>query len=212
MRKDLISRLGFEGISSRVLDAIEAVPRHKFVPEDEEELAYYDTPLSIGDGQTISAPSMVAVMCDVLDIREGMKVLEVGTGLGYHSAVMSLLAKPGKIYTVERFADLAERARSILGELGYDNVEVFVSDGSEGLAQFAPYDRISVACAAPKVPEPLIEQLKENGKMVIPVGKYTQELVLVEKIEGKVRMHDRGGVAFVPMVGKYGFKERGRYI
>lgn len=185
---------------------MEAVPRHYFVPEDVREYSYDDTPLPIGQGQTISAPSMVAIMCDVLDIREGMKVLEVGTGLGYHAAVMAFLAGSGKVYTVERFEHLARDARNILKSLGVENVEVFVSDGSEGLQQFAPYDRISVACAAPDVPVPLIEQLGDGGKMVIPVGRYFQELILVVKEKGTVRKYNRGAVAFVPLVGKYGYK------
>ncbi len=171
-----------------------------------EQYAYDDVPLPIGDGQTISAPSMVAVMCDLLDIRDGMSVLEVGTGLGYHAAVMSILAGKGKVYTVERKPGLAEKARKILKELGYDNVEVFARDGSEGLPQYAPYDRISVACAAPEVPRPLVEQLKDGGRMVIPIGQYYQDLYLVEKVDGKVNTFEKGGVAFVPLVGKYGFK------
>lgn len=169
--------------------------------------AYDDVPLPIGDGQTISAPSMVAIMCDVLDIRDGMNVLEIGTGFGYHAAVMSILAGSGTIYTLDRFEDLAENARRILKEHGFHNVEVFVSDGSEGFPKFAPYDRISVACSAPDIPQPLIDQLKNYGKMVIPVGRYYQELYLVEKIDGRVNTYNKGGVAFVPLVGKYGFPE-----
>ncbi len=182
------------------------VPRHRFVPKDMERFAYDDVPLPIGDGQTISAPSMVAIMCDVLDIRDGMSVLEVGTGWGYHAAIMSILAGSGKVYTVERKAYLTEKARQILKELGYDNVEVFVGDGSEGLPQYAPYDRISVACAAPDIPGPLVDQLKDGGKMVIPVGQYYQDLYLVEKVDGKINSYNKGGVAFVPLVGKYGFQ------
>lgn len=176
------------------------------MPKDMERFAYDDVPLSIGDGQTISAPSMVAIMCDVLDIRDGMKVLEVGAGLGYHAAIMSILAGTGKVYTVERKAYLAEQACQILKELGYDNVEVFVCDGSEGLPQHAPYDRISVACAAPAIPHPLVEQLKDRGKMAIPIGQYYQDLYLVEKVDGKINTYNKGGVAFVPLVGKYGFQ------
>jgi protein-L-isoaspartate(D-aspartate) O-methyltransferase len=182
------------------------VPRHRFVPKDMERFAYDDVPLPIGDGQTISAPSMVAIMCDVLDIRDGMSVLEVGTGWGYHAAIMSILAGSGKVYTVERKAHLTEKARQALKELGYDNVEVFVGDGSEGLPQYAPYDRVSVACAAPAIPHPLVDQLKDGGKMVIPIGQYYQDLYLVEKADGKINTYNKGGVAFVPLVGKYGFQ------
>jgi protein-L-isoaspartate(D-aspartate) O-methyltransferase len=182
------------------------VPRHMFMPASAQAHAYSDVPMPIGEGQTISAPSMVAIMCDVLDIRDGMKVLEIGTGLGYHAAVMSVLAGSGKVYTVERKADLARHARDILKELHFDNVEVFIGDGSEGLPDHAPYERISVACAAPDIPAPLVDQLKDGGKMAIPVGQYFQDLYLVEKFEGKVSSYKKGAVAFVPLVGKYGFQ------
>jgi len=119
---------------------------------------------------------------------------------------MSLLAGSGKVHTVERKADLAQQAREILKELHFDNVEVFIGDGSEGLPEFAPYDRISVACAAPDIPKPLVGQLKDRGKMAIPVGHFFQELYLVEKVDGKIHTHNKGGVAFVPLVGKYGFQ------
>lgn len=182
------------------------VPRHMFMPKEVQRHAYGDTPVPIGDGQTISAPSMVAIMCDILDIRDGMKVMEIGTGLGYHAAVMAVLAGSGKVYTVERKADLALKAREILKELHFDNVEVFIGDGSEGLPEHAPYDRISVAAAAPEIPQPLVEQLKDGCRMVIPIGRFAQELYLVEKKDGKVRSYYKGGVAFVPLLGKYGFK------
>lgn len=201
----MIEQLRYEGISDRVLDAMARVPRHLFVPEEVERYAYDDAPLRIGEGQTISAPSMVAVMCDTLDIKNGMDVLEIGTGTGYHAAIMSLLAGSGKVYTVERIQALADKARVILKKLDFNNIEVFVSDGSEGLPQYAPYDRISVACAAPEVPQPLVEQLEDGGKMVVPVGTYYQELYLVEKNNGNVDIHDKGPVAFVPLIGKYGF-------
>jgi protein-L-isoaspartate(D-aspartate) O-methyltransferase len=182
------------------------VPRDLFVPEQVRDLAYEDTPLHIGHGQTISAPSMVGVMCDILDIREGDKVLEIGTGCGYHAAVMSRLAGRGTVYTVERIPELADLAKSLLRELGYDNVTVIIGDGSEGLPDYAPYDRVSVAAAAPKVPEPLTQELAEGGRMVVPVGKYLQELMLVEKKNGRISTYPRGGVAFVPLIGKEGFK------
>ena len=182
-----------------------SVPRHLFMPETVRRNAYDDVPLPIGEGQTISAPSMVAIMCDALDVRDGDKVLEVGTGLGYHAAVLSILAGRGKVYTVERKPELARRAREIFEQLGFINVEVITGDGTEGYLPQAPYDRISVAAAAPDVPQPLVDQLKDNGRMVIPVGHYFQELYLVEKVDGNAHIHNRGGVAFVPLVGKYGF-------
>jgi protein-L-isoaspartate(D-aspartate) O-methyltransferase len=194
------------GINERVLDAMARVPRERFVPGEAGDIAYVDTPLSLGYGQTISAPSMVAIMCSILDIRDGQKVLEVGTGWGYHAAVMSLLAGSGVVYTVERIPELAGRARALLKELGYDNVKVIVGDGSEGLPEFAPYDRISVAAAAPRIPDALVAELADRGRMVVPVGQYIQELMLIEKEDGRIRTFPKGGVAFVPLVGKAGFK------
>jgi protein-L-isoaspartate(D-aspartate) O-methyltransferase len=194
------------GIGERVLEAMAKVPRERFVPDDVREFAYEDTPLHIGHGQTISAPSMVAIMCDVLDVRDGDRVLDVGTGWGYHAAILSVLAGRGTVYSVERIPELAASAREILGELGFDNVKVILGDGSEGLPEFAPYDRINVAAAAPKVPDKLTEQLAEGGRMVVPVGRYLQELILVVKKNGKIEASQKGGVAFVPLVGKAGFK------
>jgi protein-L-isoaspartate(D-aspartate) O-methyltransferase len=181
------------------------VPRERFVPEESRDFAYEDTPLRLGHGQTISAPSMVAIMCDVLDVRAGDKILDVGTGWGYHAAVLSILAGSGKVYTIERIPDLAERARNTLAELNYDNVKVIVGDGSEGLPEFAPYDRINVAAAAPDVPGMLVDELADGGRMVVPVGQYIQELILVVKRNGSVETYPKGGVAFVPLVGKAGF-------
>jgi protein-L-isoaspartate(D-aspartate) O-methyltransferase len=182
------------------------VPRHLFVPGHVRENAYEDVPLPIGEGQTISAPSMVAIMCNVLDVRDGDKVLEVGTGWGYHAAILSILAGHGMVYTVERKPELAHNAREIFKELGFINIEVIIGDGSEGLPKHAPYDRISVAAAAPTIPPPLVDELKDGGWMVIPVGQYYQDLYLVEKVDGRVNVYNKGGVAFVPLVGKFGFK------
>jgi protein-L-isoaspartate(D-aspartate) O-methyltransferase len=194
------------GISERVLAAMEKVPRERFAPDDVRGLAYEDTPLHIGEGQTISAPSMVAIMCDVLDVRDGDKVLDVGTGWGYHAAILSVLAGRGTVYSVERIPGLAGQARRILAELGYDNVKVITGDGSEGLPEFAPYDRINVAAAAPEVPEALAGELADGGRMVVPVGRYLQELILVLKKNGRTETFRKGGVAFVPLVGKAGFR------
>lgn len=185
---------------------MEKVPRERFVPDDSRDFAYEDMPLHIGHGQTISAPSMVAVMCDILDVRDGDKVLDIGTGWGYHSAILSLLAGTGTVYSVERIPELAGRAEKILDDLGYDNVKVIVGDGSEGLPEFAPYDRINVAAAAPEIPAALTEQLAEGGRMVVPVGRYLQELILALKKNGRTETYRKGGVAFVPLVGKAGFK------
>ena len=200
----LIEELGQLGISERVLDAMSRVPRHLFVPQSERSLAYGDYPLPIGWGQTISAPHMVAIMCDLLDVQEGMKVLEIGTGSGYHAAVMAVLAGSGHVYTVETIESLASFSRENLKKAGITNVTVIVGDGSLGLPEHAPYDRISVACAAPEILDTLTSQLKEGGKLVIPVGRYFQKLYLVTKTDG-LKKEQKGGVVFVPLVGRKGF-------
>ena len=192
-------------IQDRVLDAMVRVPRHSFMHESEQRFAYADNPLSIGEGQTISAPHMVAIMCNLLELEPGQKVLEVGGGCGYHAAVMAELVRPGgHIYTIERIPSLGEFARKNLAKTGYEDVTVIIEDGSLGLPSLAPFDRISVACSAPEVPDVLVEQLAAGGKMVIPVGRYMQELYLVTKLNG-VKKEAMGGVVFVPLVGKYGF-------
>ncbi|MFV9631273.1 MAG: protein-L-isoaspartate O-methyltransferase [Methanosarcinales archaeon] len=194
-----------EEISNRVIDAMELVPRHLFVPENERINAYADRPLPIGSGQTISAPHMVAIMCSLLDLRPGHRVLEVGCGMGYHAAVMSQLVRPGgHVYAVERIKILGESAKKNLLESGYEDVTVVIEDGSQGLPQQAPFDRISVACTAPEIPDILIEQLTQGGKMVIPVGQYMQELYLITRSNGIIK-EKKGGVIFVPLIGKYGF-------
>ena len=200
----LINDLSRHGISERVLDAMRRVPRHLFVPEREQKNAYADYPLSLGWGQTISAPHMVAIMCDLLDISDGMTILEIGAGSGYHAAVIAELAGSGHVYAVEVIEGLALFARENLKKAGINNVTVLVEDGSLGLPGHAPYDRISVACAAPDIPETLTEQLKPGGKLVIPVGRAFQELYLITKING-LKKEAKGGVVFVPLVGKKGF-------
>lgn len=203
-RNRLIEELRQHRISERVLAAMKQVPRHLFVPENEQRNAYGDYPLPIGWGQTISAPHMVAIMCDILDIQDGMNVLEIGGGSGYHAAVMAKLAGSGHVYTVERIEALALFARDNLEKAGIKNVTVIVEDGSLGLPGFAPYDRISVAAASPEILDTLTDQLKTGGKLVIPVGKYYQELYLVTKTDG-LKKEAKGGVVFVPLVGKKGF-------
>ena len=200
----LIEELRQHGIRERVLGAMKSVPRHLFVPEREQENAYGDYPLMIGFNQTISAPHMVAIMCDLLDIRDGMKVLEIGAGSGYHAAVMAVLAGSGHVYTVEMIESLALFARQNLKKAGIENVTVIVGDGSLGLPGFAPYDRISVAAASPEILDTLTDQLKIGGKLIIPVGKNYQELYLVTKTDG-LKKEVKGDVVFVPLVGKKGF-------
>lgn len=208
-RRRMVERLKDEfNISGRVARAMLKVPRHLFVPPQYSREAYVDHPLPIGFGQTISAPHMVAIMCDLLDVLPGHRVLEVGGGSGYHAAVVAeLVGDSGEVVVVERIPELAERARETLSSLGYSNVEVVVGDGSEGYRDRAPYDRIYVTAAAPDIPKPLIEQLKPGGKMVIPVGDSVQELLVIEKdFSGEIKKTRWGGVRFVPLLGKYGFK------
>ena len=205
-RNKLLEGLRQHGISERVLAAMKSIPRHLFVPERERENAYGDYPLSIGCDQTISAPHMVAIMCDLLDIQDGMKVLEIGAGSGYHAAVMAVLAGSGHVYTVERIESLASLARDNLKKAVIKNVTVIVEDGSLGLPGFAPYDRISVAAASPGILETLTDQLKYGGKLIIPVGKHYQELYLVTKTDG-LKKEAKGGVVFVPLVGKKGYSD-----
>ncbi len=208
-RKRLMERLKYElNLSDKVYRAMLKVPRHLFVPEKYKIEAYVDTPLPIGFGQTISAPHMVAIMCELLDLKEGDKVLEVGTGCGYHAAVVAeIVGKKGKVITIEVIPELAEMAKANLKALGYDNVIVLVGDGSKGYEPEAPYDKIYVTAAAPEIPEPLVEQLKPGGKMVVPVGNTVQWLYVIEKDkEGEIKKWNWGSVRFVPLKGEYGFK------
>lgn len=208
-REKLAERLKYElNLSDRVYKAIKKVPRHLFVPERYKTEAYVDTPLPIGYGQTISAPHMVAIMCELLDLQEGDNVLEVGTGCGYHAAVVAeLVGKKGKVISIEYISELAEVAKANLSALGYDNVVIIVGDGSKGYEPEAPYDKIYVTASAPDIPKPLIEQLKPGGKMVIPVGDTVQWLLIVEKDEkGDIKKKNWGSVRFVPLRGEYGFK------
>jgi len=207
-RRHLVDGLRAHHIHENVLDAMGVIPRHFFVPDDAGELAYTDTPLGIGFNQTISAPHMVAIMCDLLDLRPGMNVLEIGAGSGYHAAVMAkLVGSTGHVHAVERIGGLVKYARKNLAHAGVDNVTVHEYDGTLGLVEFAPYDRISVACAAPDLQKHLIGQLKDGGRMVIPVGKFTQELYLIMKNGDDVTTKKCGGVVFVPLIGKYGFNQ-----
>ncbi len=190
----------------KVLGAFRKVPRHAFIPDKSIENAYGDFPLPVGEGQTISQPYMVALMTQYLDLKPGDRALEIGTGSGYQSSILAELAK--EVYSVERFAVLAERAQAVLSDLGYTNIKVKVGDGTEGWEEFAPYDAIVVTAGAPSIPEPLIEQLAEGGRLVIPVGGgFSQTLTLVKKQEGKLTQEEICGCVFVPLIGRYGWKK-----
>ncbi|MCX8206502.1 MAG: protein-L-isoaspartate O-methyltransferase [Methanothrix sp.] len=207
MRKERLIESLRNYVGDRVVEAMSKVPRELFVPEELRPMAYEDRPLPIGYGQTISAPHMVAIMCDLLDLHEGMKVLEVGGGCGYHAAVMAELVGPsGHVYSVERIPELVEMARRNLERAGYRNVSMILGDGTLGYSEQAPYDRISVAASAPDIPEPLKEQLRPGGRMVIPVGSYSQDLLVVTKNQ-EIRVERAMGVIFVPLIGEYGFKD-----
>lgn len=211
-RQRMVAGLRGRGLvfSERVAAALLKVPRHLFVPEDVRSQAYRDTPLPIGDGQTISAPHMVAVMAGALELHEGQKVLEIGAGSGYNAAVMAELVGPsGQVITLERHPALAERAARTLLEAGYPNVKVVVGDGSLGYPEEAPYDRISVTCGAPRVPEALAEQLRDGGIMLIPVGGLEyQSLLRVQKNGDQLLVEDLGSVVFVPLIGEKGHRSQ----
>ncbi len=206
-RTRMVEYLRQQGVHEAVLEAMLRVKRHLFVPPERSDQAYGDYPLPIGEGQTISAPHMVAMMCDYLDLKKGDKVLEVGAGSGYHAAVIAeLIGVEGHLYTIERIPWLVEFSMKNMKRAGYKNVTVTHGDGTLGLPEHAPYDKISVTCAAPDVPPPLIEQLKTGGKMVIPLGGYTQKLYLLEKKNG-IEKNRKCDVVFVPLIGRYGFRD-----
>ncbi|MDK2915100.1 MAG: protein-L-isoaspartate(D-aspartate) O-methyltransferase [Thermococcaceae archaeon] len=206
-----VERLFREGIikSEAVRRAFLKYPRYLFVEERYRPYAHVDEPLPIPAGQTISAPHMVAIMLELSELKPGMKVLEIGTGSGWNAALISELVKTD-VYTVERIPELVEFARRNLERAGVENVHVIPGDGTKGFPPKAPYDRIIVTAGAPKIPEPLLEQLKPGGRLVIPVGRYHlwQDLYIVDKdLDGRIRKKVWGGVAFVPLIGEYGWRE-----
>jgi protein-L-isoaspartate(D-aspartate) O-methyltransferase len=191
----------------RVLDAMSRVPRHEFVSPDLRHLAYRDTPLPIGEDQTISQPYIVALMGQMLQLTGTEYVLEVGTGSGYQTAVLCTLA--AQVYSLERHPRLAQRAAQTLSRLNYENVEIHVGDGSQGLPDMSPFDAIIVSAAAPALPGPLRSQLREcGGRMVLPVGdRKNQYLEMVTREGNRWEIERTEPVKFVPLIGRYGFKE-----
>ena len=186
----------------RVIEAMRKVPRHLFVPPEYRDAAYEDRPLPIGEGQTISQPYIVALMTEALGLKGGERVLEIGTGSGYQAAILAELA--GEVYTIEIVPSLAKRAEELLRDLGYDNIHVSQGDGSFGWPEAAPFDAIILTCAAPRVPERLLEQLKDKGRMVLPLGRdpFFQSLVLIIKDGDEFEQRMITGVVFVPMTGE----------
>jgi len=203
VEEQLISR----GIKDkRVLTAFLKVEREKFVPKNLRKEAYEDFPLSIGEGQTISQPYMVALMTQCLKLQGEEKILEVGTGSGYQTAILAELSK--EVFSLERIEKLAHKARRILHNLGYTNVQIFVANGTLGWEEFSPYDRILVTAGAKEVPLPLIKQLKDEGIMVIPVGDlYSQKLEVIKKKGDVINSRIVERCVFVPLIGKYGWDE-----
>ncbi len=190
----------------RILGAMKEIPRHLFVPDTYRSAAYDDGPLPIGHGQTISQPFIVALMTDMLEIGPDDRVLEIGAGSGYQAAILGRLAR--EVITIERLPDIAALARRNLERVGVSNVTVVEANGTLGYAEGAPYQGIIVTAAAPEVPEPLIDQLAERGRLVIPVG--SREMQLLEKVvkkDGQIIRTSHGGVMFVPLIGDQGWKE-----
>lgn len=217
-RKALVDSLITRGVLTKpeVINVMLKVPRERFLPENAISSAYIDSPVSIGLGQTISAPHMNAMMCEYLELKEGDIVLEIGTGSGYHAALCAELvapsgsSHPGHVYTLERHEGLANRARDTIIELGYGNVITVVhGDGTLGLPEHAPFDKILVTAASPKeIPPPLLKQLNEGGILCIPAGSkgYGQTLYVIKKKKGKFEQEKKCGVRFVPLIGKHGFE------
>jgi protein-L-isoaspartate(D-aspartate) O-methyltransferase len=207
MREKMVeSQIKSRGVRDpRVLSAMLKVERHLFVPKEFQNSAYSDQPLPIGEGQTISQPYIVALMTELLELKGGERVLEVGTGSGYQAAILAELA--AEVYTIEIVEKLASSAQKVLLELGYQNIKVKAGDGYLGWPEAAPFDAILITCAPDHIPKPLLDQLKEGGRMVVPVGTYSQELKKIVKKSGKIETTDIIPVIFVPMTGE-GIKQK----
>jgi len=190
----------------RVLQAMEEVPRERFVPSEQYPYAYADGPLPIGEGQTISQPYIVALMTQLLEAGPNCEVLEIGTGSGYQTAVLAVLAK--RVYTIERSADLSAGAQEVLGSLGIANVEFHIGDGSRGWPQERAFDRIMITAAVPDFPRPILTQLLDWGRIVAPIGSARmQQLTVAEKVRGKLVERHVCGCRFVKLLGEHGFQE-----
>jgi len=191
---------------SRAIAAMKKVPRHLFVEEALQSQAYSDHPLPIGDKQTISQPYIVALMTEALKLEGREKVLEIGTGSGYQTAILAELA--AKVFSIERIRSLAINARKLIYELGYLNVEIKFSDGTSGWAEESPFNAIIVTAGAPEIPQPLVDQLAIGGRLVVPVGDpYSQDLLRIIKTEQGMKKEDLGGCRFVKLIGKHGWEE-----
>jgi protein-L-isoaspartate(D-aspartate) O-methyltransferase len=188
--------------------AIRKNPRHEFVPKSLLDRAYKDIPLSLMKKQTISQPSVVSRMTELLNVKEGQKILEIGSGSGWQSAILSFLTGNGKVFSIDRHPELVKFAKKNLDNLGIKNVNIILGDGSLGLLRESPFDRIIVTAACKKVPPPLFEQLAPNGLLIAPVGEYPQSLILFKKTsQGIVELKNQDGYVFVPLLGKFGHQE-----
>lgn len=204
MVEEQIKKRGIQ--DKKVISALLKIPREMFVPEELKIYAYEDTPLSIGEGQTISQPYIVALMTEALKLKGKEKVLEIGTGSGYQSAILAEIGC--QVYSVERIEKLAERAKKVLEKLGYD-VKIKIGDGTLGWEEFSPYDRIIVTAAGPEIPDTLLSQLSDNeGRLIMPVGdRFIQDLILVIKKGKQIEKINLGGCQFVPLIGEKGWKQ-----
>lgn len=190
---------------ARVIAAMKKVPRHLFVEEALQSQAYNDHPLPIGEKQTISQPYMVALMTEALQLKGKDKVLEIGAGSGYQTAILAEMAE--KVFSIERIRSLAIKARQLLYELGYYNTEIKIFDGTFGWSEEAPFDAIIVTAGAPEIPQPLLDQLAISGRLVIPIGDaHVQDLIRVTRTEEGLKKEDLGGCRFVKLIGRYGWE------
>lgn len=203
---DLLVREGYAS-SKPVIDAMKKVPRHLFVPPENVRYAYDDRPLPTREGQTISAPHMVAIMCEKLSLRPGLRVLEIGSGSGYHACVVAeIIGESGHVFSVERIQSLAETARAVIEKCGFsERITIHMGDGSVGLPDKAPFDRIYITASVPEIPRPIIDQLVEGGIALAPVGSlHYQELIRLTNNRGKLSSENFGGCIFVPLIGDFG--------
>ena len=207
---DLIKTIKDYGFltNEKVESAFRTIPRHEFVVPSELARAYYNEPLSIMNNQTISQPGVVSRMTEWLDVQYGQKILEIGTGSGWQTAILSYMVGNGTVYSIERLSELVNFARENLEKLGIDNVHVILGDGSLGYPEKSPYDRIIITAACTEIPLPLLEQLDENGLIIAPVGDSSQSMILLKKISGEiVEIKNESNYIFVPLLGKFGKKE-----
>ncbi len=207
---DLIKTIKDSGFltNEKVESAFRNIPRHEFVVPSESDRAYYNEPLSIMNNQTISQPGVVSRMTEWLDVKDGQKILEIGTGSGWQTAILSYLVRTGSVCSVERHSELVKFARENLEKLEIDNAHIILGDGSMGYPEESPYDRIIITAACTEIPLPLLDQLGENGLIIAPVGNSSQSLVLLKKTsEGIIEIKKQSNYIFVPLLGKFGKKE-----